>query len=438
MRKILISFLGTGTGQQTPGQYRTANYKIDNAEYETTFVAKALHDHFNIDHTIMFGTGKSIWDEFYDVFSQGESLESLRDELFDMQLDADNTTDLAQVKAKISQIDAHQSNISTECIKYGLNPEELQYNLARIVNAIKSVVKSGDQIYLDITHSFRSIPAFATPIVNYLVDILTEEISIKGIFYGMLDAKRDLGHVPIVNLDSTLELNMWMKAANTFAKHNNFSEISELLGNSSLDKTAQCLVTSIGVNSVSDVRKYSIEFISKWNRLSQGEDADISQLVYMDLISSTILRYPNKVNTIKQDWELLLYIAEEKWNSGQTVGAITCAWEAAISRLAKTLNVEDYISNNYIELSKIIKNRNNYRNISGLNDFHLLIQEISDFRNRMVHADDGKSREKINVLELMEDFPVMLRKLKKMLRTADFDHINRKSFSNLKYELYHA
>jgi len=434
MRKILISFLGAG--QKKEGQYSNATYKIDKDDYETTFVAKALCDHFQIDHTIMFGTAKSIWDEFYTVFEQGEISSSLKKELFDMQCESKNTTELSSIKAIISKIDLQLTNVSTECIKYGLNPEELQYNFEQIVNAIKGFVKSGDEIYLDITHSFRSIPAFATPIVNYLVDILPKEISIKGIYYGMLDVHRELKYAPIVNLNSTLEINMWMKAANTFDKHNNFSEISALLGDELLDKSAKCLVTSIGINSVSDVRRFSEDFISQWNSLLESEYIDKSKLVYIDLIRSTVLRYPNMVNDIKQDWELLLYMANEKWNSGQTVGAITCIWEAMISRLAKALKIEDYISNNYKELSAIIRNYDD--NSLDLKDLSRIATRINNIRNIVVHADGGRSKPNLNVSRLVHELPMLLKDIEVILRSSSFDNVDSNQYPELKYEHYRA
>jgi len=66
MAKILISSLGTGRKKE--GNYSHAKYEIDNAIYETSFIADALNKHINFDKIFLIGTKKSIWDEAYMVF----------------------------------------------------------------------------------------------------------------------------------------------------------------------------------------------------------------------------------------------------------------------------------------------------------------------------------------------------------------------------------
>ena len=65
MRKILISFLGTGTFEQKETRtYKKARYHLgDNDLGEHTFVAAALENHYGIDSTFLRGTVHSMWEE---------------------------------------------------------------------------------------------------------------------------------------------------------------------------------------------------------------------------------------------------------------------------------------------------------------------------------------------------------------------------------------
>jgi hypothetical protein len=84
MAKILISSLGagrpTGANEDSVREYRTAKYKIENQEYEDSFVASALDRHLKLDGIIFIGTIKSIWEEVYRSFYEsknGQSLEGI-------------------------------------------------------------------------------------------------------------------------------------------------------------------------------------------------------------------------------------------------------------------------------------------------------------------------------------------------------------------------
>ena len=67
MSKVLIAGIGTGRRNREQGQdtqlreYDSANYIIDNKEYQTDFVAQALIKHYRPDQVILTGTARSMW-----------------------------------------------------------------------------------------------------------------------------------------------------------------------------------------------------------------------------------------------------------------------------------------------------------------------------------------------------------------------------------------
>ena len=73
MAKILISSLGAGRrlkkNAQPVREYESTLYKINNLEYQDSFVASTLYKHLELDGIIFVGTVKSIWEEVYRFFT---------------------------------------------------------------------------------------------------------------------------------------------------------------------------------------------------------------------------------------------------------------------------------------------------------------------------------------------------------------------------------
>ena len=78
MSKVLIAGIGTGRRNREQGQdtqlreYDSANYIIDNKEYQTDFVAQALIKHYRPDQVILTGTARSMWEKVYEIFAEDE------------------------------------------------------------------------------------------------------------------------------------------------------------------------------------------------------------------------------------------------------------------------------------------------------------------------------------------------------------------------------
>lgn len=57
MAKILITPLGAGAANR---EYRKATYKLDEQQYESSFIASVLYKHLQLDGIIFIGTIKSM------------------------------------------------------------------------------------------------------------------------------------------------------------------------------------------------------------------------------------------------------------------------------------------------------------------------------------------------------------------------------------------
>ena len=205
MAKILISFLGTGSpnknsNEQSPNssdrQYRTAKYHFsNNEESEHTFVAAALAEHNNIDKVILIGTVHSMWEEVYRYFTEKNRKILNEDIYFQILEHCENATHKSKLtlphKELIEQSIGSKAKIIL--IKYGINDEETQENINTVLG-IEQELNERDEVIVDITHSFRSLPILIMNLLIYLQTVSKKKIKISHVYYGMLEVSRELGH----------------------------------------------------------------------------------------------------------------------------------------------------------------------------------------------------------------------------------------------------
>lgn len=106
----------------------------------------------------------------------------------------------------------------------------------KIFEIVRQSVEGGDEVYLDITHAFRSIPMLGMSLLNYLK--IVKNIKVKGIFYGafeklgripqVLKMKEEDRLAPIINLLTFSELQDWTLATNSFVKYGKTDQLNEI------------------------------------------------------------------------------------------------------------------------------------------------------------------------------------------------------------------
>lgn len=102
---------------------------------------------------------------------------------------------------------------------------------------VMEVFEEGDEVFLDITHSFRSIPLLMTVVMNY--GKILKDISVGGIFYGALEAlgtptdvarmPEDARNIPVFDLTPYDALLEWARAVEMFKKAGYAGALSQLL-----------------------------------------------------------------------------------------------------------------------------------------------------------------------------------------------------------------
>lgn len=183
--KKLFTFLGTG-------RYEKVFYSYDEQKTDTKFVQEAICNIIGNDvQVIACLTEKSKeknWNELETILSK------------------------------------NKMNYKVIDILDGNNDNEIWNNF----NLLYEELEENDEIYLDITYSFRSIPVIIISVLNYAKFI--KNIKIKGIYYGAYEAKKD-ELVPIFNLSLFDKLTDWTVGAERFINTGDSTLLCERINN---------------------------------------------------------------------------------------------------------------------------------------------------------------------------------------------------------------
>ncbi len=110
-------------------------------------------------------------------------------------------------------------------IPRGSSKDELYQVMRRILNKANEVKPSA--LTMDLTHSFRNIPFIFYSSALYLSAL--EDVEIRGIWYGMLEAKDEDGMAPLVDLSVILELTEWFHGVRSFKEEYNAKLLRALM-----------------------------------------------------------------------------------------------------------------------------------------------------------------------------------------------------------------
>jgi len=239
MAKILISSLGTGPKKD--GTYIKATYKIDEKQYTTSFIADALTQHHKIDKIFLVGTKKSMWDEAYVSFG-GED-EEYHEYLYTQKENGKiNSESLQQLEQNFPK--------GSKCflIDYGINQDQLWDNFEVFVEMTK-YIEDGDQLYLDITHSFRSLSLMSFVMTQFASTISDKNFTISGVYYGMLEYSHENNSItPIVDIKVLLEIQEWIKAIDAIKRYSDFEPLVQMMQTSDVENSVQNTFISLSNN----------------------------------------------------------------------------------------------------------------------------------------------------------------------------------------------
>lgn len=311
MAKILIA--GIGGGEKRDGKYRETNYSLEGKVYENrSFIASVIEEHFQIDKTIFIGTVGSMWDNLYEFYCKKYNIdydEEYAMSLFETIVEANKDMDISQLKIeKFNNI--FNGKIEGRVTKYGVDSEQIFDNFNIILN-LQDTLKDGDEVYIDITHSFRSNAMWMFLVMNFITDLMDKNIEIKMISYGMFEiADRTSNITPIIDLNAFYKLLKWIKGAQSFKNYGNSYLLLDNIENEELRKKLKTFSHAMNLNYIGTL-KQNLNSLKKL--LPEIDDMKGPGKL---LIPQIVREFVKEFDGVKKDFILQVRLA--KWHYKQS------------------------------------------------------------------------------------------------------------------------
>ncbi|GAB4292176.1 MAG: hypothetical protein Kow0068_17420 [Marinilabiliales bacterium] len=203
-RNLFISFLGST-------YYQACNYVREEFKCENTrFIQIATMKYLKVDE----------WSEKDSVrifVTKGENGSYIKNWLNGGHGDK-NTKGL---ESEINKLNI-KADVKPVIVDDGNNEKEIW----DIFNKLYEEIRTGDKLYIDITHGFRYLPMMFIVFVNYCK--VLKNVEVVRITYGNFEARTN-SYAPIIDITTFSQLQDWTNAANLFVNHGSTKMISDLI-----------------------------------------------------------------------------------------------------------------------------------------------------------------------------------------------------------------
>lgn len=450
MAKVLISFLGTGIFKDASKRtYCTAKYSFNSTTLESSFVSKVLYDSLGIDKMILIGSTHSMWEEVYRVFAdEGQRAPFDEAKWVDIYTACDGSTNTSELAIPHPEAieEAIGGGSHVVLVKYGIDADEIKQN-SEIILGLESLLNENDELYVDITHSFRSLPLYVMNLLVYLRNVSPKNITIAGIYYGMLEARREFNNIaPIVELSDILNVNDWISGAYSFMQFGNAYKIASLI-------PTEYNTVSDTLREFSDIENLNhlVALYDQYKKLKTlaNENQNWPRIMQM-IIPQVVGRYTKtiepKTSANHKTSDFQFNIA--KWQLGRYnfLAAITALVEAIVTRCCELVAM-DY-TDNLENLESLAKDKlfrdatkdyltgvcsNKIGTIDILRDWAVLWQSIALIRNRLVHALEIKDAPE----QIIEKLRAAIKKYNALIKTdgnLEYNYAEAYNWINKRYK----
>ena len=416
MAKILITALGSGTynKEKKEKEYKPATYYVEegNPLEKTEFIASAIDEKWEMDKIIFIGTTGSMWSNIYKFYCKNKSI-TMNDEYYDK---LKNTELTANKDTPVEKLEIEKFNntfggkIKGIVIKYGVNDIENLENFHSIIE-IEKEIEDGDEIFIDITHSFRSMSFWLFLIMTYLKDVSNKNIDIKNITYGMFEAQNEKKETPIVSLNLFVDILKWFKGASELKNYGNSYSILDELEKNSMDKDIknelENFSDTMNINYIDSIEESLKNFNTIKDKLNnlEGPGKYIIPQVFKNFINTFEL--PNKEKLSNEEKKYLLRARLAKWHFNQkrySMAAININ-EAIVDFIMDALNfpnIDTEIKTDKTRLAKIWLEQIKEVEDKEIKKYGTMYVETRSIRNKIAHSLDNKRDLKEDIKNLKE------------------------------------
>lgn len=384
-RKVLISFLGTGLLESKEKRiYKKACYHIGETKLgEYSFVSAALEKYYDIDATILVGTVHSMWEEVYLWHMKEKGLPLDENAYLEISDYCENAN--YQSKLSLPHQDIIEKVLGNESkvilVKYGITEQEVNEN-TNIILGIEQYLKNNDELIVDVTHSFRSLPIFIMNLLMYLQNVSRKRITISHIHYGMLEIQKELGFTPIIDLKAILEVNKWITGAYSFSNYGNAYMISQLVEEE--NKSASTLLKDFS-NLMNLNHLYAIKRVSQ--RLSSIRNTKYEIMLPNLIINPIVDKFIGQfhINLTNKDSVFQLKLAKWQLNHQKYAQAFLTLTEAIISYVCEFNKIDANKRDCREKAKKALKGKGHSK-LKFESKLSTLYLNIYNYRNSTAHA----------------------------------------------------
>jgi len=382
--KVLISTLGRGQKDEEKGayDYREGVYLLpDGREVRTKLVTRALLDYIEPDEIYILGTDESLW--------------SLADEL----------------------IGSYKKVI----IPYGKRREEF-WEMFRVIN--NGVDVSGKDIYLDITHGFRAVPLMVSTMVNLFSKV--KGAKVKGLFYGIFEAKDEENRIPVVDLLPILELNEWIEGFTLFKNYGDGDFLAELVERKLSEFDPERRKEAGNLNKLPPLlRKYSRavgftavnfipSFVGQVAGIINGIEKLPADLSAVDLLKSSINETHREVEKkYSEEWRNHYQLTKWLFNKRRYSQAVIALEECIFSYVLENIGF-DSLDDVRKKLGAAFR-EDERANVFFTPRLNSLFSRIRDLRNRTGHAFMKKDTTEGHIRNAIDDLERYIRETEEVL-----------------------
>ncbi len=406
-RKVLLSFLGTGPlAEKETRTYRTAEYHLGEENLGSyPFVSAALKKYYQVDTILLVGTVHSMWEEVYRWFASDNGMDLDEEAYFRIASASEVANYQSSLelpdKSLIEQTLGKDSKVVL--IKYGISEMEVKENI-NIILGLQQYLNKNDELIVDVTHSFRSLPIFMMNLLIYLKNVSQKNIAISHIHYGMLEMIKELGFAPIIDLRAMMNVNDWITGAYSFSEFGNAYKIADLIEEE--DKSTATLLKEYS-NLMNLNHLHAIQSISQ--RLASLKDKAYQTLLPQLTIPPIVNNFINRFS-VSNNKHALFQLKVAKWQleHKKYAQAMLTLNEAMISYVCERNNLQwdDFDNREFAKAA--LKYKPVARSLRCDPELKKIYKKLTPLRNSTAHS-----------LETGTNVPDMLRILKESVEKIE-------------------
>ena len=338
-RKILLSFLGTTNYVQTFYELNGQKYPHPVRFIQEALVKLVCKDWTKNDHIYVFCTGGELGSFELNWKDGGQK---------NVETDVEKIGLESRLKVVSESVPFDRVEISE-----GFSSEEVW----QIFQTIYGVLEDGDEIYLDITYAFRSIPLFSTVLMNYARYM--KHTSVQAVYYGAFEKlgpsymvkkmPMEKRVAPIVDMSDVIQLQQITGTASSLTEFGRIGKLGEdLLQHSGFEEygTARNCIEEIGKAA------FNLEGYIQSNSVPKIEEGKYMLQIRnnLEILQNSRLPEPIKDVVLKLVDELKEFVPEKSKQNIEAAINWTRKYKMLVSALTlsqeyiKTLCIEHFYS----------------------------------------------------------------------------------------------